>query len=383
MRTENYKRNDPSEPRVTFMPQLHLQGAADAKDQAVTALAGKALPSYTESLRLAATLSIYNANHIRERLPAAESWLIKKRAASGVHNLIDAENKAADPSNPLPTVGIEVEVPRVPLRAASTIVPEYITFFDAIGMPRNRINTLPSQIHAYEFSPRPSFSAEVQARILSELLQGGFIPHLTSSTSPEDVRKYLDENLVSLHVNLGVPSTLETDIDMQRDAEKLGVALAVAYSSPLRLEHRKSKSSCGFADMVKRETTPLKKDQTYGSLRIELKAMEVHDSKTYRSIYTAQALFAALFQATMYKGGQFHSLHEGLMKDIEAIQDHFNYKPSNNIDNYNKSYEVARLAAREDAAYEMRGMLEAYARKIKRQITKSTGFEEPRLPREA
>ena len=210
--------------------------------------------------------------------------------------LVGQERAAADPQNPLPTIGIEVESPRKLFEKERDGL-NYANFFDVLGMPRNRVNFNLSQAFAYwEFSPPPSYTASVQTRILSELIKPGFIPSLRYSQNPEDIREYLDNKLVSLHVNLGVPLSLVGNewngwgSKFTKDAELFSSMFPLAFTSPLRLKSRSREPF--FAD---RMAEPTLKDQGGIHGRFELTALEVASASNYRLISEIQLLGACMF----------------------------------------------------------------------------------------
>lgn len=384
MRTEAYKKGDPFEPRVSFIPNLNPQDALKANKEAGVILEKGPLPTYSNSLQLAAALSLYNFDHMRERVSRSDKRTLRKRVIASIESLAEVEFAASQKGNILPTIGIEVEVPRIPLKLVEgIIIPAYATFFDTIGMPRNKINKDNLKTGGWEFSPRPSFSSQVQTRILSELIQGGFLPHLTQSHEQQQVQKYLDAALVSLHINLGIPSQLTPHPSLEKKTEALGIALAVAYSSPLRLRDRKSKS-IEFAGVKGGDNIPLNKDrQRYGNFRVELKAMEVLDSKTYRAMHTAQTLFGIFFQAQIEKEGIYGYLNNALQSDIAGIFEKYKYQYSLATNPQDKSYEVYRLADRDGAAKETREVLERYTKLFRRMQAPATDSEALPQPQEA
>ncbi len=369
MRTETYSKDWGNEARVSSAPSLSVNRAIKAKRNAARLVweHRKDAPYYSESLKLAIALSLYNAKYTTQA-NGKEKGEINRRTRKHAIDLIRTESDAAQSHNILPTIGIEVEVPQIPMRFDyETTALKYAEFFDAMNMPRNRSNERLKNIKSrWEFSPKPSYSAQVQARILSELIQGKFIPHLENSKKPEDVRQYLDENLVSLHINLGNPPQNQGELMPSKDAEILSRALAIGYTSTLRLEHRKTKNM-PFVDVRKKgSTTPLFKNGMWGETRLELRGMEVLDSKTYRALYAAQALFGLSFKAHVQPDSIYKEAYDALMEDIATEMDRANYSPpSAMVDWYNDSYEISRVAGRENVASNMRKILERHTRLVR------------------
>lgn len=312
-----------------------------------------------QALNLALALSVYN-------LPApilskSDMDFIKRRHFT----LIGDEIAAAHPSNHLPTIGFEVESPRKPYRLVNSR--DYVDFFDAIGMPRNRVNKFddaggrnpPSAF--WEFSPPPSYSASVQARILHELITGRFIPSLRYSQDPEQIKTLLDNKLVSLHLNLGVPSIWMGDIVHLRgneDAKILASMLALAYTSPVRLE---SRSQQVYVDV--KDADPTVKGGGVNR-RLELKALEVRDESVYRLMIGSQPLGGAMFARL---GGYDQSLAEvwdGVREDGQKVYNRYRFEP----DMLKSKQTVAELVRRYNIGQELRRIIEQGGIEARRRI---------------
>lgn len=256
------------------------------------------------------------ANRIFSRTPnvlvMANIWLYNNPESSWpsiiqrVDQLDRLETNAASTFCPLPTIGLEVESPRNPYNR--TWAPRFAIFFDLLGLPRNRINKnvkvgdLYTYSGMWEFSTQPAYSAAVANRTLAELIKGNFIPHLQpngdKNPTAEDRRELLDSKLVSLHVNLGVPSQLtqywltpcngHTSLG-NPDITTLGSAFSLAFTSPERLA---SRTGTNFIDVKLAEPKPKS-----GMHRFEVKALEVSGVETYRLIEEIQSLAAAAFSS--------------------------------------------------------------------------------------
>lgn len=267
---------------VSDIPKFDFERAK----QAASRLRNKGIPNFP-ALNLALALRIYNQIGIR----VEEAFY---PVISRSYKLINDEVTMSDAKNPLPTIGFEVESPSKPFDSKGDTI-GYKFFFDAIGMPRNKVNAGEIVSTFWEFSPPPSYCAAVQRRILHELLEGGFIPSLRYSQKPEDIREYLDDKLVSLHLNLGIPNRIERELpNFGNDPDVLlfSSMFAYAFTSPLRLQHR---SQQVFANIKEADQTKKGGGQ---NKRLELKAFEVRSETTYRLMEEVQLLAAALFAYT-------------------------------------------------------------------------------------
>lgn len=246
------------------------------------------------NVRAAGNLWLYNS--------PAERWPAVLRKLDVLRQV---EKSVSSPDNPLPTIGWEVEIPRKPFNVSRAGM--YALFFDFMGLPRNRDRTsvVPGSPSTYarsssffwEFSTAPAYSAAVASRTLCELIKGGFIPHLDGSSTALDRRDLLDDKLVSLHINLGIPSWLfneprEGTIESQEDIVLLASSFEFAYTSPERFSYRSQTSVVGSKSAE--QTTKNNDPQPY---RLELKAFEVGSANTYRLMEELQLVTAATFGA--------------------------------------------------------------------------------------
>lgn len=278
----------------------------------------------------------------------------------------------------LPTVGFEIETPTLPfLNYRGMFSTDYRLFFNQIGIPRNHVNA-DSELEAghntyWEFSPKPSFSAGVQSRVISELIQGRFIPSLVNSHKPDDIQIMLDPNFVSMHINIGVPDGIQAgDINSDTDLTQLGIALALAYTSGERLEHRKQKQS-KFASVKQGLPTP--KNNKHAPLLVELKAMEVKNAQTYHALLTAQLVFAAYFASHAASESELAGLGKNLSAEIEQYLFDNDYTPSP-LAPTDETYTIVRMA-QSGAGRGMRKLLEAYGRDIKKIMQETSESQSP------
>lgn len=273
-----------TEVKVSQPPVFDFEKAILAKE--ATSKEGYASPP---NVRTAGILWLYNA--------PSERWPQIFEKFKFLHK---KEMGAAIQANPLPTIGWEVESPSYLFTPGMS--GRYTLFFDLIGLPRNKnhTNVVPGNPDTYssrwEFSSAPSYSSAVTNRTLCELIKGDFIPHLLGSSTAKDRQILLDEKLVSLHINLGIPNwAYDTDGEEPSRVNKNFLLLAssfeLAYTSSERFTHR-SQSSV-VADYKNGEQTA--KANMNQAHRLEVKALEVSDSKTYRLMDELQLMAAALF----------------------------------------------------------------------------------------
>lgn len=258
------------------------------------------------SLKIALTLALYNDSLSSEGYNKDKSILLKR-----LTNLVKEEIVSSDLTNPLPTIGIEIETPRKVVRKEKFY--EYAEFFDEIGMPRNKINRITFGEDCWEFSPSPSYCASTQSRIIAELIKGRFIPSLLFSKDGNDVRELLDDRLVSLHINLGIPENTKMQYLLDKGAGFPAI-LSLAFSSPERLRNRNSRA---FWDLKPSEETEKGKGGDLG--RLEIKAVELRTENQYRLIKEAQLLGAAFFAFLIDKQTPLGKIWSDLITEVTPV----------------------------------------------------------------
>ncbi len=250
------------------------------------------------NVRAAGNLWLYN--NPLERWPV----VLKK-----LDLLRQVEKSESSSESLLPTIGWEVEIPRKPFRIQASRTGMYALFFDFMGLPRNRNHSyvVPGNLGTYsnasfnwEFSTAPAYSAAVVNRTLCELIKSGFIPHLDGESTASDRIELLDDKLVSLHINLGIPPGLsskprEGAFESQEDIVLLASGFEFAYTSPERFTNRSQTSIAAskIAELTAKSIVP----QEIQAYRLELKAFEVGGVSTYRLMEEIQFVAAATFCA--------------------------------------------------------------------------------------
>ncbi len=186
----------------------------------------------------------------------------------------------------LPTIGIEVESPRKKFCInGEEKRHSYEKISNNLRMPINRA----SSSWGWEFSTPPSYSSDVQAYLLNQLIKARLIPsldipeklrgegllgrytspYITRDSLAAAIQKHLDSKLVSLHINLCARGG-----QYFPDRDFFNAIFAIAFTTPLRLASKSAgpwDSKDGFTQMK----FPI-------SRRFEMKSFEVSDLWTYR-----------------------------------------------------------------------------------------------------
>lgn len=343
---------------VSMPPILDREKAEQARK-----FAEKVTPAGFRGLQIAVAVLLYNFS-IQE--PGKDDG---SKLQHRIFRLIDKELQAANPINPLPPIGFEVEIPRLVLKRQTdtSVFGEYPSFFDVLGMPRNRANKLKvaPEITFWEFSPPPSYAAKTQNTILSQLIQGGFIPSLRYSQDQEEIRRLLDSKLVSLHINLGIPESLKNDLansdDIDPDCKLFASLFTLAFTSSERLRHRYS----NIYAAIKNGEATLKGGGIGG--RLEIKSLEVLSEHTYRLIEEIQLVAAALFAYLSDNDDSFCHQWKKLKDAVLTIYNTYQI----DLDIVNQKIPVSRLVRQTSLSRKLRPLISAAALEIKSKIDKA------------
>ncbi len=198
--------------------------------------------------------------------------------------LNQAETDARNIDNPLPPIGIELEMPfsfASPQLAAALEMLGFYVYRDRVTN-RMRVAAVDDK---FEATTDFSYSADTQSRTVFELAQ--FVPAVLTKNPDLANIDY------PLHVNLGIPQ----GIDFQKlnrlssDFNILGSILMFAYTTVTRIKHREFDKLY----MLKPANVSDKSDQVDGkSIRLELRAGQFRDLPTYQLLHKTQNLGAML-----------------------------------------------------------------------------------------
>lgn len=205
----------------------------------------------------------------------------------------------------------------------------------------------------------PACSSAVANRTLCELIKGGFIPHLEGPSTDQDRYNLLDDKLVSMHINIGIPDWLlqvRDAGDRHPDILILASAFELAYTSPERFSRRSQKSV--IVSLKNAETT---KKSTEQPKRLELKAFEVSDFRTYRLIEEIQLVAAAAFCAIGEHQGLTRQIGDVAFDRIDSIYSRYSISPSI----ITEEKKVVSLLGETDIQRELRKLLTDCAHQVR------------------
>lgn len=259
-----------------------------------------------KSTKEAAALSLYNSIVRPSELPEQERYRL------WVHDMdrLEAEERwAQNPDNILPTVGFELEVPKIIVGGEES---DIISCLGIDNIPE------PSFVSYHEFRTHYSYSARTQAFVLQELYKFKGPDQLRADESAVE-KSYsgvaaddlLDSGLEfvseggnfssSLHMNFGVPAWVQEAVSEEENGnlKRVILLLTLSFVSPNRLQTRKTLpffrlKAKGTAISSKNHAKP-DYEQKQCNTRIELRTGEFLDESTYKMLIETQYLMAGYF----------------------------------------------------------------------------------------
>ena len=189
------------------------------------------------------------------------------------------EKEAANPENPLPTIGIEIEFPDIVSYSQKEVL-EGVGIHYEIDSPAKRRHEV------FEINPGFSYTAEVQARMLQDLISLEIIPQHGDPELPED-----EDHPYSLHLNFGFPSEyLLRGQELPREHLLVSDVLTIGFTSKARLDTRQT-----FVSIQKRPaetSTKNEESMPLGRERSEIRLLEFTGKESFRLLKEAQLLMA-------------------------------------------------------------------------------------------
>ncbi|OGD73604.1 hypothetical protein A3K29_05805 [Candidatus Collierbacteria bacterium RIFOXYB2_FULL_46_14] len=294
-------------------------------------------------------LYAYNFLTTHENITDADrEWL-----ANRLNRINVIEKRYRDGAILLPTVGNELEMQPVFDRA------RHRKILESLGISlMNEQDDLLEVNHGYSYSP------STQSRLLEELTKLGAIDLEENENGSLIISP---ENVLSLHLNFGIPQEIETVIESTggTDIDVLVDGLVYAFVSPHRLRVRKSS---GFSYSIK--TTNVSRTEKSGGRRLEIKITEFKNFPTFRLNQESQELVGAMFADMKRANGVELSEKEVVMADLwqefkkEVVDLRLKYDIPAAL--YNKSKEkAAKVAENENLRNDMRQVVDTYSRKIR------------------
>jgi len=278
------------------LPVIHRIHTMIAKHYDISALPPTVLPA----LKLAVLNRI--ENH-------PEQKSLSREDIAYFDTFIRHEADAYDPDNPLPSIGIELEVPE------ENIDQRNLMLLKMIGIPSKLDGPFLT-----EFFSDPTMSARTQFVLLVELARRNLVP---LEPVGNGFRRVSSSAPLSLHINLCSPDIFNQEMlrRYEDDFKVLMNALVYGYISPQRIQHRKTSSCLNTCKSALATRKTLENEQGYLGLgRVELRAGEFKDFSTYYVLTHAQRLAAGLF--AKIKKDERHTVSDQ-EEDLVAAWDEF------------------------------------------------------------
>jgi hypothetical protein len=266
----------------------------------------------------------------------------------------------------LPTIGIEIECHE------DMFGNQDVSSLKALG-----VRNYAEQACLREINPIYSYSALAQSRYLQEIIKAGFIRLDSRKNIPDNHR-------LSLHINLGIPKEV---VDKKYFNEKIYIlndALNYAFTSSNRLKFRKSYNSIDIKEgessnkMKHPDETNLnkkKKRRENGGapnkfLRLELRASEFKDYRTYLMLEGAQRFGAMFFSSVKSRENEKMNQNEIVLaklwkafeREYVDVMRRYNIRILNAMDK--DAYQAISLADNVNLKKECRKLIYKYSRMV-------------------
>lgn len=270
----------------------------------------------------------------------------------------EMEKEYGKENNPLPTIGIEMEILK------RNLTPDKVAVLDELDIPNGEEA---NSDRIWEVRPKFSYSPWIQSRIIQELAIMGALP--LEETGEGQHKRIPKERVLSFHINLGWPIRTYK-ISHCHNIEILSDILNYAFTSTKRLRQLKvdpynlkqSKKSGGGKN---RETF----------FRLELKAPEFRNYPSYRMLAETQKIGAMLFSYIKKTENLPLSHAEQKLADLwfnfsgEVIEKFKEYEIEPGTLN-DKPEKVIKILENSDLKQKSREFFGRYARKIEKEILK-------------
>lgn len=205
-----------------------------------------------------------------------------------INRLSELERESSEESNPLPTIGIEIET----INENPVLRNKFGTILKKMGIPHYIEMTDELEVNTHF-----SYNAITQARIIQELAKMGVIR--LEAYKNNQKQRVPDSDMLSLHINFGLPNEIKSVLGYNKDMlYKLNDVVTAAFCSPNRIWNRKTNTSINW-DKEATESKKHKKnypvayaDTNY--TRLELRATEFKDYPSFRMLVETQRLAAML-----------------------------------------------------------------------------------------
>ncbi len=193
------------------------------------------------------------------------------------------EERQAEENSNVATIGVEIEIPNsINVSVVNNILANLFIHLEEGGKSKKGR-------YLKEISTHFSYSSQVQARLIQELMKLGLVPLEKSSDSRQKINaanlsgyEISDDEALSLHVNLGLGLDKDSFYQDQQIAllESIAASIAIAFSSPERIEARKTSDiyDMKVADKSREKYSGPSYAYPNYHIRYEVRAAELRDS---------------------------------------------------------------------------------------------------------
>ncbi len=275
----------------------------------------------------------------------------------------EMEKEHGEENNPLPTIGIEIEILK------ENLTPDKVAVLRELGIPNHEEFNSSS---IWEVNPDFSSSPWLQGRVIQELAAMGVLPLQEAIGSRYG--RVPAQRILSLHINLGWPRVITYKISHCNNIETLSDTLNYAFTSTKRIRQLKV-----FPYNLKQSKKSSSGKNNEVFFRLELKAPEFRNYPSYRMLAETQKLSAMLF--SYIKKAENLPLSQ-TEKKLADLWFNFNGEVSEQFKEYGiepgelneKPEEAIRVLETTDLKQKSREISSRYARRVGRHITGISAF---------
>lgn len=199
---------------------------------------------------------------------------------------LDLETETVKEGNPLPTIGLEIEIPEELFPAEF----EGGAVLNSLGINTEMEVSQIGPEKFIEIQTAFSYSGWVQSRMMQELVEMNVIP-----VENDEGGRHIEPGLLSMHCNFGIPPGLiQKGGPEEKICKRITDLLTFAYVSPERIAQRKTRK----ASLSKRKDIQKTEKMQTGEgahsnkmpLRFEIRTTEFVGQSSYRMLTEAQVL---------------------------------------------------------------------------------------------
>lgn len=311
--------------------------------------------------------------HLNKQLQRLDHW-VKKEATT------------LNPQNPLPTEGIEIEIPE-DLRSLIDI--EHFNRLIKIARRLGIHGLIDDETTIWEYKTSPSASAWTQNLLINNLIEGGFIP---TCETPQGL-EIMSEAVIRLNINFSIPEEImevgyegkglfrnspdgsrnvELEIQFRKEAAIFANTLGIAFASPKRIKEASYQYAFEFGKSRGEKTIKQRKqnpnDNSSKIRRFEVRPLDIETHRIYRALAESQRLVCSFYDSIRLrhkvpqkqKATQRAKNWLKFIKESKNIFNHYNLE-DDPLSTLGQPESVAQIMETTDISRQFRSILTKYS----------------------